>query len=108
MRSAAQHACMQLTDAVDRWYHANPSIRRLWAIQHADFLRVLVSIEPTLDNDDVYPVWLSNRGEWEADLRSLVGCAVRLELLQEFPWRKVHPENDGVPVVELTWRDATL
>ena len=99
---------MQIELAVGRWYQSNPSIRRLWAIRHPYYLRVIVSIEPTLDNDDVYPVWLVNRATWAAQLQAFAGCPVRVELLQEFPWSRIGAEPGGEVVAELSWRDATL
>jgi hypothetical protein len=99
---------MQIELAVGRWYQSNPAIRRLWAIRRVDHLRVIVSIEPTLDNDDVYPVWLVNRMAWAAELQARAGCEVRMELLQEFPWNKIGADLGGDVVIELNWRDATL
>jgi hypothetical protein len=93
--------------ALARWYDSQPVVRRLWGIKHQQHLRVIVALEPTLDNDDIYPVWLVNTGAWTRDLRSRTGCAVQLELYLESPFSGVEI-GPGNVIADLFWRDATL
>lgn len=42
------------------WYTSHSLIRRLWAIEEVEALRVVVTLEPTPDGDNVEPAWLAN------------------------------------------------
>jgi hypothetical protein len=94
--------------ALARWYDSQPAVRRLWGIRHEQRLRVIIALEPTLDNDDVYPAWLVNSEAWAIELRARTGTAVHLELLQEFPWGGIDINSGSVVIADLFWRDATL
>jgi hypothetical protein len=94
--------------ALSQWYDSQPAVRRLWGIRGAQELRVIVVIEPTLDNDDIYPVWLANTGTWSRELHSRVGCDVQLELFLETPFDAVEIDAGSVVIADLFWRDATL
>jgi hypothetical protein len=93
--------------ALARWYDAKPTVRRLWAIRHEQYMRIIVAIEPTLDNDDIYPVWLVNTGSWARELHASVGMPVRLELLLSSPWDDIDIDAGGIVIAHLCWRDAT-
>jgi hypothetical protein len=94
--------------ALVRWYDSQPSVRRLWAIKCAHQLRIIIAIEPTHDNNDVYPVWFANSGLWVNELQLRTGSAVQLELLQESPWGGIEIDSGSVVIADLFWRDATL
>lgn len=96
------------SQALARWYESEPSIRRLWGIRHEQRLRVIVAIEPTLDNDDVLPAWFLNSETWESALQSHIGSVVQLELLREFPWGGIEIDAGSIIIADLFWRDATL
>lgn len=92
--------------ALASWYDAQPAIRRLWGIRDAHGLRVIVAVEPTHDNDDVYPAWFAYAKAWASELRSHTGCAVQLELIHE-PFDGIEIDAGSVVIADLCWRDAT-
>lgn len=94
--------------ALARWYDSKPTVRRLWGIRHEQFLRVIVAVEPTLDNDDIYPVWLVNTGSWFRELYASVGRPVQMELFLAAPWDDIEIDAGGTVIADLCWRDATL
>jgi hypothetical protein len=94
--------------ALARWYDSQPVVRRLWGIKSEQELRVIVAIEPTLDNDDIYPVWLANTGAWASELRARIECSVQLELFLGTPFEGVEIDAGSVIIADLFWRDATL
>jgi hypothetical protein len=93
--------------ALALWYDSKPAVRRLWGIEHDRRLRVIVTLEPTLDNDDIYPVWLLNTGTWARELRSRIGRPVQLELFLASPW-DIELDAGSVVIADLHWRDGTL
>jgi hypothetical protein len=90
------------------WYDAHPSVRRLWGIREAQGLRVVISMEPTLDTDDVYPAWLANCQAWARELHALTGAPVRLQLVGSCPPEGIEVRAGSAIVADLYWRDATL
>jgi len=90
------------------WYDSHPAVRRLWGIKVAQGLRVIVAIEPTLDNDDVVPGWLANSGTWSRELDLRTGSYVQLELIKDLPCDGIEVEPGSVLIADLFWRDATL
>ena len=93
--------------ALAKWYAAHSAVRRLWAIQEAARLRVIVTLEPTHDGDEVYPAWLANGGDWAHELQSRMDGPVQLEVMDEpFP-AEFAAGIDGVLVAELFWRDPS-
>jgi hypothetical protein len=94
--------------ALARWYDGQPAVRRLWGIQCGGQLRVIVAIEPTHDGDDVFPLWFANADAWTRELILRTGLQVRLELVHELPSSVLEVDGDGVVIVDLFWRDATL
>ncbi len=93
--------------ALARWYDSHASVRRLLGIREERRLRVIVAVEPTNDNDDIYPVWLANAEVWAGELRSHTGSPVQLELIQE-PFDGINIDAGGIVIADLFWRDATL
>ena len=94
--------------ALALWYDCHPLVRRLWGIKVAQGLRVIVAIEPTLDNDDTFPSWLAKTETWVRELRSTTGSCVQLELINDLPWGGVEMDPGSVLIADLFWRDATL
>lgn len=94
--------------ALEKWYDANPTIRRLWGIQDVKTLRVVVALEPTHDGDDVYPAWAANYPAWARDLRSLTRSVVQLELFSESSLDGIECHPESIVVADVFWRDATL
>lgn len=91
--------------ALARWYAANSSIRRLWAIEDPVALIVLLTLEPTSDGDDALPVWLANNHAWANDLKLLTNRDVQLKLtVSEF--EESYANTKAVMIAELSWRDS--
>lgn len=94
--------------ALANWYQSNPVVRRLQGIQVAQALRVVISIEPSFDSDDVYPAWVANCQQWARELNALTGQIVQLELVGAFPLDGMEFRAGRDIVADLFWRDATL
>jgi hypothetical protein len=91
--------------ALAAWYDAHPAVRRMWAIRDAEKLRVIVTLEPTVDNSDTHPAWLANSHAWVHELRSHTGSLVELELVDEPPINEIETDAEGDVVVAMCWRD---
>ncbi len=87
------------SQVLDRWYAAHPAVRRLLAISESQRMRVVVTLGPTNDGDEIYPAWLANAGRWTRELELRLGVPVRLEVGEQ-------PACSD-PVAELFWRDAS-
>jgi hypothetical protein len=94
--------------ALAQWYAANPTVQRLWGISDAQTLRVVVSLEPTPDGDDVYPAWVANCQTWARELHLLTRRAVQLDLVGESPLDSIEFHAESIVVANLFWRDATV
>lgn len=94
--------------ALAKWYDANPTVERLWGIRDAQTLRVVVSLAPTHDGDDVSPAWVANCQTWARELPLLTGSAIQLELIGESPFDGIEVHAESIIVADLFWRDATL
>lgn len=94
-------------EALADWYDSHPDVRRLWAIQGALSLNVIVTLEPTMDNGDTSPPWLACGRRWAGEIQSLMGSTVSLELLEEPLSSEVDVEYEGEIVAALSWRDPT-
>jgi hypothetical protein len=96
----------QIERSLERWYAAQSSIRRVWALDDPDALLIFVAIEPTADGDDALPVWLAKKDEWIRDLQSLFAREVRLQLVAPGAIEE-SPVGIGTTVIaELSWRDS--
>jgi hypothetical protein len=95
------------SEALAEWYDAHPAIRRLWAIRDSQALSVILTLEPTVDNDDTYPAWFACNHGWARELRSITGGAVNLELLDEPSIDEFEVDLEGEIVAALSWRDPT-
>ena len=90
------------------WYASHSIIRRLWAIESGEAVRVLVTLEPTLDGDDTQPAWLANSWSWAQDLRFRLQRMVHLELISEPSLRvEASCDRDDALIAEISWRDPT-
>jgi len=90
------------------WYDAHSVVRRLWAIQDARGLRVVVTLEPTLDSNDTHPVWIANGPAWAHELRSQTDPSMRLEHTDESLFDALNLELEDVMLVALSWRDPSI
>lgn len=93
--------------ALATWYDAHPAIRRLWGIRDTQRLRVIVSVEPTHDDSDIFPVWIGNSAAWAQELRLFTGTSVQLELIDE-PSDGIEIDAGSNVVADLFWRDPTI
>jgi hypothetical protein len=89
------------------WYAAHPSVRRLWAIRESKRIRVIVTLEPTPDSDDLYPAWLANGHAWAHELQIRMEVPVHLEVMHDPALTALAAGIDGVLVAELLWRDPS-
>ena len=101
-----QHVSAE-AEALSAWYDARPTIRRLWAIRDESKLNVIVTLEPTVDNDDIYPAWFACSRGWVNEIQSAIGGIVSLEVLEEPTVDEFEIGFDGVLVTALSWRDPT-
>jgi hypothetical protein len=90
------------------WYAAHPAVRRLWAISESQRLRVIVTVAPTHDGDDIYPAWLAKSHEWARELQLRMDGPVQLEVLDAPFLAKSSAGVGDVLVAELTWRDSSM
>lgn len=95
-----------MNQALAQWYAAHASIRRLWAIDDQDALRVFVTLEPTSDGEDTLPVWLAMNDDWANDLRARTQREVQLQLIISGGFEAPHVDTDAPMIAELSWRDS--
>jgi hypothetical protein len=88
-----------------KWYAAHSAVRRLWALRESQGVRVVVTLEPTRDGDDIYPAWLANGRDWARELQLGLGEPVQLEVMHGSSPAEWAAGADGVLVAELSWRD---
>jgi hypothetical protein len=88
-----------------KWYADHSAVRRLRAIEEPQRIRVVVSLAPTNDGDDTYPIWLANSREWADELQSHMHGPVHLERMDEVLFAELVIDRNGVLVADLTWRD---
>ena len=79
---------------LSKWYASHAIVRRLWAMESGEAIRVVVTLEPTLDGDDTQPAWLANSWTWAQELRLRLQRIVHLELINE-PSVRVEATCDG-------------
>jgi hypothetical protein len=94
--------------ALAAWYDSQPLVRRLWGIRDAETLRVIISVEPTHDNDDICAAWLAHSQAWAQELHSCTGSSVQLQLIDEPLFDGIEFDAESVIIADLFWRDATL
>lgn len=101
-----QHVSAE-AEALSAWYDARPAIRRLWAIRNERALNIIVTVEPTMDNNDTYPAWFACSRGWAREIQSITGGVVSLELLEEPAVDEFEIGFDGELVTAISWRDPT-
>lgn len=94
-------------EALADWYDAHPAVRRLWAIGDARVLSVLLTLEPTVDNDDTYPAWYACNHRWAREIQSLTTRQVQLGMLDEPTIDEFEVDVEGELVAAISWRDPT-
>ena len=104
--SAALNATPE-SAALAAWYDSHPAVRHLWAIKTAQGLRVIVRLEPTLDDDDTLPGWIANSQAWTHELQLHTREPVQLEAIDALLIDGIEL-TDGVIVAALGWRDPTI
>jgi hypothetical protein len=104
--SASEREVPEIRTALAKWYAAHSSIRRLWAIDDPVALIVLVTLEPTSDNDDTLPVWLAMKRDWTNHLKSLVNREVQLRLTVAGAFEDSYVNTNAAVIAELSWRDS--
>ena len=91
-----------------QWYASHCIVRRLWAIEAGEAVRIVVTLEPTPDGDDTQPAWLANSWTWVQELRLRLQRRVHLELMNE-PSARVEASCDRASalITEISWRDPS-
>lgn len=69
---------------------------------------VIISVEPTHDNDDICAAWLAHSQAWAQELHSCTGSSVQLQLIDEPLFDGIEFDAESVIIADLFWRDATL
>jgi hypothetical protein len=100
------HELTPAAAALVKWYAAHSIVRRLWAIESGEAIRVVVTLEPTLDGDDTQPAWLANSWSWAQELRQRLQRMVHLELINE-PSLRIEAACNGEDalITEISWRE---
>jgi len=94
--------------ALAAWYDTHPTVRRMWAIKDAETLRVIVTLEPTVDSDDTLPAWLAQSQAWVRELQLHTGYLVELELIEDPLSDEIESDVEGDIVIVMYWRDPAL
>lgn len=95
-------------DVLATWYASHSLVRRLWAIEDIEVIRILLALEPTVDGGDTQPAWLANSSSWAQELQLRTHKIVRLELFEEPSHIESIVDRGGVLITELAWRDPTI
>jgi hypothetical protein len=99
---------MPTSTVVATWYATHSDIRRLRAIEDSQGVRIIVTLEPTLDGNDTYPAWIANSVSWAHELQLRIDSPVTLELIAEPAFEEIERQGDGVIVADLCWRDPCV
>lgn len=106
--NAIVDATPDVASALARWYADTAAIRRLWAIEDAAALVVLITLEPTSDGDDSLPVWFAKQRDWTNELSALTRRVVQLQPIVSGVVGDSYAAADAVAIAELSWRDAWI
>lgn len=93
--------------AIEAWYARHASVRQLWAIWEGHRLRVLVTLEPTHDDNDTSPAWVAHCHAWADELQLCTNLPVQLELIDEPMLEGAGSGGEGANLARLSWRDPT-
>lgn len=103
--SGSRGALMNLDVAVlAEWYASHSVVRRLWAIEEPAVIRIIVTLEPTLDSDDTEPAWLANSWRWAHELEFRAHRSVRLEMIND-PSHIASVCDLNALIAAISWRD---
>lgn len=103
---ASPHEPQLLTAAVlAEWYASRSVVRRLWAVDGVEAIRIVLVLEPTVDGDDTQPAWLANSSAWTDELELLTHRAVRVQLLKELSHITSPLASGDVLIADIAWRD---
>ena len=92
-----------------KWYASHSVVRRLWAIEEIEVIRIVVTLEPTHDGDDVQPAWLANSWTWAQELQLRMHRIVRLEMIDEPSHiESSFDRDDSALITETSWRDPSI
>jgi hypothetical protein len=80
----------------------------LWAIKESQGMRVIVTLEPTHDGNDIYPAWLANGQEWAHALELRMDGPVELQVTDQPFLPEFAAGVDVVLVAEISWRDPSM
>lgn len=97
-----------VSNALAGWYAAHSTVRRLWAIENSEGVRVIVALEPTHHGDDTLPVWLANCDAWAIDLQVHLQRPVLLEQTDDPSLQEIQIDAEDVIVADLCWRDPCM
>jgi len=89
------------------WYASHSVVRRLWAIEAVDAIRIVVMLEPTVDGDDTQPAWLAHNWTWAHDLQLRTHRTVRLEMINDASHIDSLFDTDSALITEMSWRDPS-
>jgi hypothetical protein len=90
------------------WYTSHSLIRRLWAIEELEALRIVITLEPTPDGDDMEPAWLANSRTWAQELERRMHRTVRLELISDAAHIELILDGERTLVTAISWRDSSI
>jgi hypothetical protein len=102
----AEQQVTDISATLAKWYSAHSSIRRLWAVEEQNELVVFVTLEPTSDGDDAFPIWLAKSHDWAGDLRTRTSREVQLKLIVSGEFEASYVDTDATMIAELSWRDS--
>jgi hypothetical protein len=100
-RSTPNTPNANLEASLGKWYDDNQVVRRAWATQDAQRVRVYVLIEPTPDGNDPLPLWLANCRTWRNELQSSIRQPIHLQSTSDVP----EIGGDEVVIADFSWRD---
>jgi hypothetical protein len=98
--SPVNPVAMVLTD----WYALHSTIRRLWAVETSSSIKVLLTLEPTLDGSDTSPAWFANAERWANELRERLDRPIALQLIEAFSLDEIEIRGESC-IADLCWRD---
>ena len=102
------HAMNAEAAVLAKWYASHPVVRRLWAVEEIELIRIVVTLEPTTDDDDTQPAWLANSWTWAQDLRLRMNRVVHLEMINHPSHIEAMLDRHSALITELSWRDPTI
>jgi hypothetical protein len=93
--------------ALAEWYSSHSVVRRLWALETIDAIRIVVTLEPTPDGDDTQPAWLANSSSWAQEIRLRTQRMVSLEMINDPSQIESSCDAASAWIAEISWRDPS-